>query len=262
VLGTPSLLGSAADQDQLQGAVFFPADALKDYAPDVPVSEVADLGKDLPARIADIKPADWEKLKGQAHRVAAVKALEEIRTKWAKFADPDKDSVLKDGLNGKVDDKLKAQIEKQEQPPIADAALELSELVETLTDAKLGLQTAGEADTNKFWQATFRFALAQAKLRLAFIHEANLALGDVRTDNLPESASGLRLVQKAKMKDKRNAPLAKQALDTLNELATQHKGTPFEVLAKQWRAVSLGLEWKPKKDDADTTAGMAMEEKK
>lgn len=259
LLDTPSLLGSPADQQDVEGAVFFPADALKNYAPDVPVSEIEALAKDLPARIADFKPADWEKLKGQAHRVAAVKALAEIRSKWKAFTD--KDGVLKDGLDGKVDDKLKADIEKKEQPPIADAALELSELVEALTDAKLGLQKAGEEDKNKFWQATFRFALAQAKLRLAFIHEANLALGNIRTDNLPESASGLRLVQKARMTDKKNAPTGKQALEALGELAKEHKGTPFEVLAKQWRAVSLGLEWKPKKADADTTMGMAEEKK-
>jgi hypothetical protein len=261
VLATPSLLGTAADQEQVEGSVFFPADALKDYTPDVPVAEVEEMGKDLPPRIADFKPADWEKLKGQAHRVAALKALEEVRAKWAKFADPDKDSVLKDGINGKVDDKLKADIEKKEQPPIADAALELSELVETLTDEKLGLQKAGEEDKNKFWQAVFRFALAQAKLRLAFIHEANVVLGQVRTDSLPDTAnaSGLRLVQKAKMTDKKNAPVGKQALEQLGELAKEHKGTPFEVMAKQWRAVSLGLEWRAKKSDADTTVGMSVD---
>jgi hypothetical protein len=263
-LSTPTLLGAAADQEQVEGSVFFPADALKDYTPDVPVAEIEAMGKDLPARIVDFKPADWEKLKGQAHRVAAVKALEEIRGKWMKFADPEKDSVLKDGVSGKVDDKLKAEIEKKEQPPIADAALELSELVETLTDAKLGLQKAGEEDKNKFWQATFRFALAQAKMRLAFIHEANLALGQIRTDSIPDmtNATGLRLVQKGKMTDKKNAPLGKQALEQFGELAKEHKGTPFEVLAKQWRAVSLGLEWRAKKADADTTGDMKMEEKK
>ena len=261
LLATPSLLGGAADQDQLEGSVFFPADALKDYTPDVPVGEIEAMGKDLPARIADFKAADWEKLKGQAHRVAAVKALEEIRTKWRKFADVEKDSVLKDGISGKVDDKLKAEIEKKEQPPLADAGLELLELVETLTDAKLGLQKAGESDANKFWQATFRFALAQAKLRLAFMSEANVALGLVRTDNLPDTAgaSGLRLVQKAKMTDKKAAPGGKQALDQLGELAKEHRGTPFEVLGKQWRAVSLGLEWRAKRADADTTAEMKMD---
>ncbi len=263
LLGTPSLLGTAADQEQVEGSVFFPADALKDYAPDVPVGEIEAMGKDLPARIADFKADQWKELKGNAHRVAAVKALDEIRTKWMKFADPEKDSVLKDGVNGKVDEALKKEIGK-EQAPLADAALELLELVETLTDDKLGLQKAGEADANKFWQATFRFALAQAKLRLAFMNEANLALGQIQTDNLPEApnASGLRLVQKVKMTDKKAAPGGKQALEQLGALATQHKGTPFEVLAKQWRAVSLGLEWKPKRSDADTTAAMAMEEKK
>lgn len=261
VLATPPLLGGGEDKDDVQGSVFFPEDALKDYKPDVPVDEIEKMGEKLPPRVYDITPAQWKELKGQAHRVAAVKALAEVRAKWAKFAGPEKDSILKDGLNGKVDDKLKADIEKREQPPIADAALELSELVETLTDEKLGLQKAGEEDPDKFWQATFRFALAQAKLRLAFIHEANLALGNVRTENLPDSASGLRLVQKAKMTDKKAAPGGKQALEQLGELAAAHKGTPFEVLAKQWRAVSLGLEWRPKKEDADTTAEMKEEKK-
>jgi hypothetical protein len=263
VLSTPSLLGTAADQETVEGSVFFPADALKDYAPDVPVSEIEAMGKDLPARIADFKADQWKELKGQAHRVAAVKALEEIRTKWKKFADGEKDSVLKDGVNGKVDEKLKKEIGK-EQAPLADAALELSELVETLTDDKLGLQKAGEGDPNKFWQATFRFALAQAKLRLAFIHEANTALGLAQTDSLPDdaNASGLRLVQRVKMTDKKATPGGKQALEQLGELAKEHKGTPFEVLAKQWRSVSLGLEWKPKRADADTTAMAGMDEKK
>lgn len=263
-LSTPTLLGSAADQDQVEGSVFFPADALKDYTPDVPVSEIEALGKDLPARITDFKPADWEKLKGQAHRVAAVKALEEIRVKWAKFADPEKDSVLKDGITGKVDDKLKDEIAKKEQPPIADAALELDELLETLDGKMSVLKKAADEDKNKFWQATFRFAVAQAKMRLAFIQEAMLALGQVRTDSIPDmtNASGLRLVQKTKMTEKKYAPMGKKALEEFGELAKAHKGTPFEVLAKQWRSVSLGLEWRAKKADADTTGDMKMEEKK
>jgi hypothetical protein len=269
VLATPPLLGGGEDKDDVQGSVFFPEDALKGYKPDVPVEEVVALAegfkvkegaKERKARAFDLTPAQWKELKGQAHRVAAVMLLEEVRDRWGEFIANDKDSVLKDGLNGKVDDKLKAEIAK-DQVPISSAVYDLNESVEAVSDDALGLVAAADADTNKFWQATFRFALAQAKLRVAFLHEANLALGNIRTDNLPDSASGLRLVQKAKMTDKKAAPGGKQALEQLGELAKEHKGTPFEVLAKQWRAVSLGLEWRPKKEDADTTAEMKEEKK-
>jgi hypothetical protein len=68
------------------------------------------------------------------------------------------------------------------------------------------------------------------------------------------------LVQVPKMSNRKEATGAKEAQALLDELAKECKGTPWEVAAKQWRTVSIGLKWQPKKADADTTA--TAEEKK
>jgi hypothetical protein len=224
LLDVPPLLGEAGPADSLDEVVVFPAEAMVKFAPTA----------------ADNKP--W--------RTAATKALADLRAKWAAFADPKKESVLKDGLSGKANDELKKAIER-EQKPLSILSLELDELVESLA----ALQPQAEKDESAYWRATFRFALAQSKLRLAFSHEANLALGNVRTDSLPDGVErGVRLVQVPKMKNKKESAGAKDGQALLEELAKEAKGTPWEVAAKQWRGVSLGLEWRVKKADADTTA--------
>ncbi len=265
LLATPPLLGGAEDEhaDNGLGAVFFPEDALKGYTPgDFPVDEIVKLAESVPGNLAEAVQSDeWKKLpKGTAHKVAAIKALIEVRAQWAKFNARNQDSVLKDGFSGKVDDKLKKAIKDKEQTPLSVARLELSELVDTLTAEGLGLQKAGEADENKFWQATFRFALAQARMRQAFVTEANLVLGLVQTDSLPDGDGGLRLVQRTKT-NRETSDAAKPAIAEMKQLAEEHKGTPFAVLAKQWRSVSLGLEWRARRTDADTTMGMTEEKK-
>jgi hypothetical protein len=181
-------------------------------------------------------------------RKATAQALTELRTKWKSFTSQQSDSVLGGGLDGKASDELKKRILKQ-QTPIADLSLELDDMVTALT----GLRPQAENDESAYWRATFRYTLAQAKLRLAFSHEANRALGDVRTDSLPEGADGWKLVQVPRMKARAYASGAREAQTILDELAKEAKGTPWEVMAKQWRGVSLGLEWRVKKPDADTT---------
>ncbi len=229
-LDAPPLLGPPpADGDHPEDAVVFSADAMKAYA-EQPASD------EFP----------W--------RAAATKALADIRGRWKEFADPTKGGVLFDGLNGKANDEIKKAIEK-EQKPLSVLALELSEIVDALLEHK----EKAEKDESAYWRATYRFALAQAKLRLAFSHEANLALGRVRTDNLPEGSDGWKLVQVPKMENRKEATGAKEAQALLDELAKEAKGTPWEVAAKQWRGVSVGLKWQPKKADADTTT---TEEKK
>lgn len=230
-LETPPLLGPPpVEGDHPEDAVVFSADAMKAYSE---------------------QPADDQ----HPWRAAATKAIADIRGKWKEFADPTKGGVLFDGLSGKANDEIKKAIEK-EQKPLSVLALELSEIVDALLEHKEN----AEKDESAYWRATYRFALAQAKLRLAFSHEANLALGNVRTDNLPEGSDGWKLVQVPKMSNRKEATGAKEAQALLDELAKECKGTPWEVAAKQWRTVSIGLKWQPKKADADTTT--TTEEKK
>jgi hypothetical protein len=106
-----------------------------------------------------------------------------------------------------------------------------------------------EKEESKFWKATFKFALAQVKLRYAFSQEANLALGMILTESLPEQldkARGLQLVSTDKMKSrKEERKIADEGREILSELVKDHKGTPWEVAAKRTRSVAIGLEWRP-----------------
>jgi hypothetical protein len=256
LLDTPPLLGPPPPEaDAADAVVVFPEQAMKEFAPDGSVDEVLAAAKPLNDRIIDISKAQWDALKHPT-RVAAVKALQQVRTRWSALADPKADSVLFDGLSGKANDELKKRIEKQ-QIPISELILDLEETANKLTE----LQEQAGKDESKFWRATFRYALAQVKLRWAFASEAILLTGNIRTDSLPDGVDrGLRLVQVPKMKSKKEVSAAgKEAVALLDELAKEAKGTPWEVEAKQWRGVSLGLEWRAKKADADTTAA---EEKK
>jgi hypothetical protein len=232
LLDAPPLLGPPpADAEQLDTVVVFSADAMKAFkTPASPEEEAKDEAK-----------YPWRK--------AALKAMDDLRGRWRDFATPQRGGVLFDGLTGKANDEIKKAVER-EQKPLSVLSLELSEMVDTLTE----LKEKAEKDESKFWVATFRFVLAQAKLRLAFSYEAQLALGNVRTDTLPEGSDGWKLVQVPKMQNRKEAEGAKEAQAILEKLAKECKGTPWEVAAKQWRGVSLGLKWQPKKTDADTTA--------
>jgi hypothetical protein len=238
VLDAPPLLGAPpAIQESIESIVVFSAERMKAFkTTSTPEDEAKDEAK-----------YPW--------RSAALKAMNDLRARWKGFAEPQRDSVLRDGLSVKANDELKGKIAK-EQKPLSELSLDLQDMVDTLTD----LREQAEKDESKFWVATFRFVLAQAKIRLAFSHEANLALGSVRTDSLPSGSTGWRLVQISKMKARTHAAGAKEAQQLLDELAKECKGTPWEVAAKQWRGVSIGLDWRVKKADADTTT--TTEEKK
>ena len=103
----------------------------------------------------------------------------------------------------------------------------------------------GESEARK---ATVRHGRGQAESGVAYLHEANVALGNILTDSIPEQldkANGLQLVSVEKMKSKKEfRKYADEAKVLYDSLATENKGTPWEVLAKRARVESLGLEWK------------------
>ena len=104
-------------------------------------------------------------------------------------------------------------------------------------------------EKSKRWRAAYQYALAQAQLRWAFMEEYNLSLGNIRTDTLQRPAAGAnpvwRLVSVERMKSKKDVKeKAEAAKELLGEMAEEHEGTPWEVLAKMHRHVALGLDWK------------------
>ena len=205
---------------------------MAEFKPDPPIEDVA------------------KNLDKHGSRAATLKALKSIRESWATVAEPGRESILKDGLGQAIDDNLKKAVER-EQDPLAKLSLKLGNIVEDLTDDDIKAEAAKEP--NKFWKAMYSFALAQAKLRFAFSEEVNFALGKVRVNEIEGAERGVRLVQVPRMKQKKVAPEAKQAQEILEELAASAKGTPWEVVAKQWRSISLGLEWRPREKNVDTS---------
>lgn len=138
-------------------------------------------------------------------------------------------------------DKYKALVFKT-QDVIAVAVAELEGELDALVE--LGPR---RADEPRRWQAHYDYALAQTRRRLVFLHEYNKALGDIRTEtmpDLPENSPGWTLVATERL---HTGKAVKQALADatagLEALAGDCKGTPWEGLATRTLAIPAGLGW-------------------
>lgn len=175
-------------------------------------------------------------------RKAAMDTLAVLKTSWERLGE----LGVRDRFTGETSDAVKKLIVAEQEAP-ALIGLELRTRVQAM-ESLLG-QLDGE--TSKYWRATFLYALAQAKARLAFIEEYNFALGNIRTDSLPERDKGkghvgLQLVSVEKMKSKKEIKeIAESAKELFARIGKEHEGTPWAVQAKRDGAVSLGLEWRP-----------------
>jgi hypothetical protein len=151
-----------------------------------------------------------------------------------------------DAFRDPIDDAVKRTIERKIQRSVAEMQSELEELDEKLTAA---MKRGGE--TSKRWLAHADYVSAHLKLRLAECHEYNLALGKVRTDQLPDldrkaGENGWRLAPKTKLSvPKEYRDLAADALTTLAELAKKYPRSPWAALASKQTDLMLGLEWQP-----------------
>jgi hypothetical protein len=196
-------------------------DAIKPYAPDVSIDDI-------------LKDVEKYKL-----RAAVLGALHTIRN-TALSADPKAPPPLT-AVAAPITDKTKKIVLGMQEPiALSVAKLELA-LVELEAVADL------RKNEPKRWQAHYDYTLAQVRLRVARLHEYNLLLGHIRTETLPElpvGATGWRLIPADKMQSKREVKqLAEDAADALKSLATDHKGTPWEVLAKRSLLTPPGLKW-------------------
>lgn len=190
---------------------------------------------------ADDGIADDQILKDQAKypvRHATLEALQTIRAKWT-FGD----DGLKETFEGNVDDKAKKDALNDQTGP-ALIELELKDKMDKLDKAAAELPN----EKSKRWLALYQYAKAQTQLRWAFIEEYRGALGKIRTDSLPKpekgKAAGYRLASTMKMTSKKDIlEKAEEARELLATMAADHKGTPWEVLAKMHKNVALGLKW-------------------
>ena len=223
----PPYRGKLTKDDAIENLFPFSADVMKTYRPDAVTIE------------AILKDGDTYPI-----RKAAITALDLIKKEWR--SSDEGSTELRTMIQVGAGDAFKKTImAEQETPARIEGELEakivqLDKLSDKLDDEK-----------NLYWKVTFQYALAQMKARLAFMSEYNLALGNIRTDNLPKvdatkGQSGLVLVSSEKMKSKKEVKdTAEAAQELFLKIAKDHPGTPWAVLAKRHAVMGLGLEWKP-----------------
>lgn len=213
----PIFVGEAVDPLPL-----LPYDSalLKPYLPDVPL-------EDIP------KDADKYPL-----RLAVLHALQTLRD----AAEPLIGKAITT-VKSPVNDAYKNTI-KTAQDPLAVATSNLELELKALEEAR----KYRDKETRR-WQAHYDYVLGQVQLRLAAMNEYNMALGNIRTEQLPElpeGATGWRLRASDSMLNRKDVQeLAEAARKTLREAAAANKGTPWEVLAKKALSTPTGLKWEP-----------------
>ncbi len=237
---------STGGDDSIEMTFPFQAAALEAYKPE-------SMGKEMEEATKDAKAFPL--------RAKTVLALNTIRDYWGGKDGKGKFNGIRNSFAGETSNNVKEEI-KKEQFPLATLTPDLEDLVKELE----ALMPEAEKEESKAWKASFFYALAQAKSRLAYLHEANLALGKVLTDSLPEQLDkslGLQLVSVEKMQSKKEfRKFSDEAKVLYDTLATENKGTPWEVLAKRARVESLGLEWKAYMKPKETGDDDKMEMKK
>ena len=223
----PPYRGKLTKDDALEGLVPYADDVMKGYAPDA-------VSLDAIRKDADKYPI----------RHAALTSLELIQKEWKSSVEGS--TELRTQIPTGTNDAFKKAIMREQETP----ARITEELETAITKAEKQMPKLDE-EPSKYWRVMYLSALAQLKARLAFMSEYNLALGSIRTDNIPKvdeakGQSGLILVSTEKMKSKKEVKdLAESAVELFDKIAAEHKGTPWAIQAKRYRVIALGLEWKP-----------------
>ena len=146
-------------------------------------------------------------------------------------------------LSAPINDRTKQTVKKvQEAVALTIITLELEVLrLEVVADKR--------AKETKRWQAHYDYTLAELRLRIGALNEYNKALGNVVTEAMPDlsaGATGWRLVPSAKIEGRKDVQkMFAEADEGFANLAADHKGTPWEVLAKRSRATLPGVRWEP-----------------
>jgi hypothetical protein len=193
-----------------------PADALKGYAPDVSTEDI-------------FKDVDKYPL-----RVTTLRALQAVRDVWP----PERKGL---GV-------LPAALTDAAKKPLADAQEPLAKALVRLEleVSELEALEPRRAKEPKRWQAHYDFALAELRLRTVLLSEFNRALGNARTETLPEldGGRGWRLVPSEKIGGRKDVrQMYDLAVEGFGRLMADHKGTPWAALAQRSRATLPGARW-------------------
>src|SRR5262249_27932031 len=134
---------------------------------------------------------------------------------------------------------------------VYDDGREMAKIVLRLNDTRRDLEDVAEARSKepRRWQANYDFVKACLLAQMAYLEEYQSLLGQMRKEFPPldrELYGGWRLASQTTMHgDGDGKRLARQSRSLLAKIAQQHKGTPWEVLAKREKLTALGLDWQP-----------------
>jgi hypothetical protein len=200
----------------------FPEAALKGHAADASADEI-------------FKNADRYPL-----RIATLRAVQTVRNGWRVKG---KEQAAVATLQAPINDPRKRAVTVA-QEAVARTLIDLELELDRLT--AVGNKRAAET---RRWQANYDYAVAELRLRIVLLNEYNRALGHARTDalpDLPKGGTGWRLVPAAKVEGRKDTQaMLKAADDGFARLAEEHRGTPWEVMAKRSRATLPGARWEP-----------------
>ena len=222
-------------ETKLSDAFFFTEEQLRGYFEESPTFE-------------DVQKSPEKYEKDFPLRVAVVETMMELRQlKQAESLPQMFDSPINDARKTEITNKYQRQIAARE-----DILRSLKEKLEEVAKNR-------DKEKSKRWLANYDYSYAQVRLRLAYLSEYNLALGKVKLEQLPELTDkhkGWKIAYTEKMispKDIRD--MAQEAKDALAEMVKQNPNTPWAVVARSQRGLTLGQTWvaefKPGEKTAD-----------
>jgi len=204
-------------------------------------AQVRDFFNDGGPSFDDIAKSPNKFAKEHPLRSAAVEALSEMR----KLKQDNAADELPEEFRSPIDDATKKAITDKFQRTIGERQSILEEMRERLD----GVAKKRDMEKSKRWLAMYDYAASQVKARLAYIYEYNLAMGNVKTDKLPEleaKHNGWKLASVQKMTSpKEIRDIADEAKNGFAEIVTNFPNTPWAVMAKAQKNMAFGLKWEP-----------------
>jgi Caspase domain len=152
-------------------------------------------------------------------------------------------SYLKDGFRApQNENQFKTELNNQERP-IADMIDEMEHAYKKLKSVEVDRQKEP-----KRWLANYDFIVARMEEQIAYLYEYQSVLGQMRKELPPldkAQGNGWKLASTETLNgDSKGKKMAKSSAALLKKMAEEHKGTPWEVLAKREKLTTLGLELK------------------
>jgi len=234
-IGLPVAVGGAANWDMV-------ASILKDLQGIPPVKQVRQGIQ--PIKPESMPPFSGEKLAAFGDDLAKTPLREAVREAIKLLSDEKMNQEFLEYYGGGDSAEIKNRILDQQKGP-AKVAFLLKEALDDLE--KVGKER--DKEPSKRWQAHYDYVLARLQERIAYVHEYDSALGQIRKDALPKRDpaihTGWRLASQEKLQNTEARKMAAEARKGLTKVAKAYKGTPWEILAKRELLTTLGLEWKP-----------------